>query len=729
MMEEKERLARDEASVVPDCTITTAGAAFELEGSTSATNASLSERKDGLQYAPPNGGPEDYSAVSSNQEASSAPESQHDDNGDDSDDNNDREVDEEATPVATIEEEEETFYAYIPGKRRKRANRDPVLVDSVRVEERSGRRLYYAIGALILLAGLVVGVTVGVTQSNNKSTTNKEQTDSPSTVAIPSPSPSFSPSTASPTINPTLASFQVIMNDLALDFQASTMTALQLDYNSPQSRAARWMMEEDQAFTFPLNETDPKSMLRRRFRQRFALTTLYFSTGGDTSWVNQGAFLSPTLHECDWGGTRDEAQSPLVCRTECFIRAVHNLTISSCDDELPVPAALVLKNNHLVGSIPPEIGALTSMFGIEFQNNELTGSLPDEIYNLSYLGVLQLDNNQLNGSFDRAIKNWNHMIRLDVVNNQMTGTLPSEIAVMSGLESLDLSSNFFSGTIPPELHQSFTQIEIYQLENCMFTGTLPPLVEMTQLQMMYLFFNELNGTLPTEFAATLTSLAVFDNQFSGTFPTEYATSSALVKIYVEANRLTGTIPNAWATNKSALHMVGNAFTGTIPSELGNLSGLDSFDVGSPGLTGTIPTELGNLSLLVYLNIAQSPNLQGTIPTELGMLRKIEEFRLPDNDLSGTLPSQLGGATSMVVLGVLNNPRLTGSLPASFTNVTPAILWLDRTNMTGNTSVICDRYQPEDFTADCYDIYCPCCTLCLVDGNYQQVFNVYTNLTI
>ena len=54
------------------------------------------------------------------------------------------------------------------------------------------------------------------------------------------------------------------------------------------------MAEEDQEFDYStaINEA--------RFAQRYVLVVFYYSTGGDSTWTRQSAFLSPTLHECEW---------------------------------------------------------------------------------------------------------------------------------------------------------------------------------------------------------------------------------------------------------------------------------------------------------------------------------------------------------------------------------------------------------------------------------------------
>lgn len=317
-------------------------------------------------------------------------------------------VDEEAV----LTTRSEAFEAYVPGqrevekqsRRREQDHGSPTLLegDNVKVEAdilaRRRCRLYLFWAMFFILIALVIGLSVGVTQSITSTTANlEERTDSPS--RVPSTIPSVSP-TVSPSSTPTSANFETVVKHLSReDFGPSIIAALQ-DPNSPQSRAARWLVDEDEIFTFPLNETDPESQLRRRFRQRYALATFYFATGGETSWKNQGTFLSPTENECGWGDA-GFGNLQVNCRTECSLFVIMGLN-ESCDELLPVVAGLTMYQLNLVGHVPPEIGALTLLTGLDLTGNELTGSLPSEIYNLRYLYVMSVAFNQITGSLSET---------------------------------------------------------------------------------------------------------------------------------------------------------------------------------------------------------------------------------------------------------------------------------------------------------------------------------------
>ena len=94
-----------------------------------------------------------------------------------------------------------------------------------------------------------------------------------------------------------------------------------------------------------------------------ALIALYNNTNGD-SWTNNENWLNDT--PCSWQG--------VTCENGHVTQ-------------------LYLADNQLNGTIPPEIGNLTSLTSLEFNKNNLSGNIPSEIGNLSSLTWLGFSNN------------------------------------------------------------------------------------------------------------------------------------------------------------------------------------------------------------------------------------------------------------------------------------------------------------------------------------------------
>ena len=127
----------------------------------------------------------------------------------------------------------------------------------------------------------------------------------------------------------------------------------------------------------------------------------------------------------------------------------------------------------------------------------------------------------------------------------------------------------------------------------------------------------------------------------------------------------------------------NDLTGSIPAELGNLSNLDTLDLGDNDLTGSIPAELGGLTNLDMLILSYN-ELSGSIPAELGDLANLRGLHLTDNKLTGSIPAELGDLAANLRMLALSYNELSGSIPAELGNLANlAGLYLDDNKLTGS----------------------------------------------
>ena len=160
-----------------------------------------------------------------------------------------------------------------------------------------------------------------------------------------------------------------------------------------------------------------------------ALLKLYDSTGGDnwytkTNWKS----VTPNNNPCTWHG--------IFCTGA-------NVT------------TLTLINNNLVGTLPREIGALTSLTTLNLSNNNLTGTLPAEISNLTSLTTLDLSRSTqgggLSGVIPETIGNLTALTILNLSNNSIEGKIPQSIGRLALLEELYLQNNDLTCHIAPEI--------------------------------------------------------------------------------------------------------------------------------------------------------------------------------------------------------------------------------------------------------------------------------------
>ena len=140
-----------------------------------------------------------------------------------------------------------------------------------------------------------------------------------------------------------------------------------------------------------------------------ALIALYNATDGE-NWANNENWLS------------DEP-----------LDAWHGVSVS--DGRV---TELDLFDNQLTGTVPPELGNLSSLTELLLDNNQLTGSIPAALGNLARLGVLGLSGNQLTGAIPAELGNLSSLWDLDLSRNQLTAPIPPELAKLSDLGDMVL---------------------------------------------------------------------------------------------------------------------------------------------------------------------------------------------------------------------------------------------------------------------------------------------------
>ena len=332
--------------------------------------------------------------------------------------------------------------------------------------------------------------------------------------------------------------------------------------------------------------------------------------------------------------------------------------------------SLNLINNNLVGTLPDELGNLTSLTALTLNKNQLTGEIPDLSASLVYV---YLDENQLTGEIP-DLSGLTGLTNLYLNQNQLTGEIPASLGGLTNLLQLALWGNQLTGEIPDL--SGLTRLELLSLEQNQLTGEIPDLS--ATLAYVYLSDNLLTGEIPDLSSLTgLTYLYLNQNQLTGEIPASLGGLTRLQLLYLWGNQLTGEIPDlSGLTGLTNLYLNQNQLTGEIPASLGGLTGLTNLYLWGNQLTGEIP-DLSGLTRLqqLYLNGNQ---LTGEIPASLGGLTNLLQLALWGNQLTGEIPD-LSGLTRLQLL-YLNGNQLTGEIPDL--SATLAYVYLSDNLLTG-----------------------------------------------
>ncbi len=396
------------------------------------------------------------------------------------------------------------------------------------------------------------------------------------------------------------------------------------------------------------------------------------------------------------------------------------------DDEGNV-IELELYRNHLVGSIPPELGQLAGLTRLQLASNHLGGPIPEQLGALSNLEFLGLFNNRLAGTVPPELGGLDRLIRLELDGNRLTGPIPRTFLGLERLRRFHFAQP--SGLCVPGSPEFTAWIQ------AMKGGGRGPFCNQSDLRVLESLHVASGGEgwtnatgwpegaaaarrhgVATDALGRVTALDLTHNGLTGRLPENLGELKLLSELRIADNALAGRLP----PSLSALALRRFEYAGTelcVPLDATFRSWLEGIarhdgtgiDCGPPSDRDVLATlhdatagpdwvnrenwltdaELGEWygvetdseGRVTALRLPGN-GLDGPIPAELAHLSELRDLNLSGNELSGRLPAELGNLIKLTHL-VVARGNLSGAIPPELGNLAELrVLMLGSHGLTG-----------------------------------------------
>ncbi|ESW24064.1 hypothetical protein PHAVU_004G099500 [Phaseolus vulgaris] len=326
----------------------------------------------------------------------------------------------------------------------------------------------------------------------------------------------------------------------------------------------------------------------------------------------------------------------------------------------------------------------TSLTILDLSSNMLTSSTFQLLSNISLnLQELYLSDNNivLSSPFH---SNFPSLVILDLSYNNMTSLVfQTGFNFSSKLQNLHLENcnirddSFLMSPISITnsssslafLDLSFNMLKSSSIFHWLINST-------TNLRMLYIYGNLLEGPIPDGFGKVMNSLEILSlsgNKLQGEIPSFFGNMCTLQILDLSENKLSGKISNffqnsSWCNKHrlEGLSLSDNQITGRLPASIGLLSELEVLSLDGNRLEGDITeSHLSNFSKLYMLSLSDNSFSLKFGPTWVPPFQLLI-LELRSCNLGSTFPSWLQTQSSIILLDI-SKSRLNDSVPYWFWN--------------------------------------------------------------
>ncbi|PHT27632.1 hypothetical protein CQW23_32762 [Capsicum baccatum] len=365
---------------------------------------------------------------------------------------------------------------------------------------------------------------------------------------------------------------------------------------------------------------------------------------------------------------------------------------------------LLLKGNHLQGSIPTELCRASELRIMDLSHNNLSGPIPHCVGNIMqqesiieeypYSTSFGYQGFQIFGGdtvidVESSIKSSSPIMFLDsyawVGAEFMTkhNTYSYEGSIVDYMSGIDLSCNQLSGELPKEL-SNLTQIRALNLSYNHITGTIPSeFSNLQNIESLDLLYNNMIGRIPAQLLE-LTTQAVFSvahNNLTGSTPQRAAQFATFNESSYEGNPFLCGLPlriSCMETKEIPISPLGpdccEDDTGFLDIESFYISFLVAYE--NVVLVMVVVLSVNPYWRNIWFYYVESfmyscyyffASKIGSIPKWLGSSLEITTLLLKGNHLQGTIPTELCHASKLRIMDISHN-NLSGPIPHCIGNI-------------------------------------------------------------